>query len=164
MFEEFKSDVTEWITKWVSVPNATFGHIPCPYAIAALAVNHIDWQFAKDSDDLRDLLDITAFDLEKPVLIIGMHRDSITPAELIDTVHTMNRTIMRRGLVALEDHPDDEEIVSNTKMNQGEWVLVMVQSLKKLNTASESLKGMGYYDNWTKEELADVVEWRFKKY
>jgi hypothetical protein len=67
---------------------------------------------------------------------------------------------MPKGLVALEDHPDDIEVVNGATMNQGTWALVLIQESSKLKAASDMLKKQGYYDNWTQEQLDDVVNWR----
>ena len=76
-------------------------------------------------------------------------------------IEKINRVIlMPNGLVALEDHPTSVEIVNGAKMNQGKWILVLIQSIDKLNRASEILKKQGYYDNWSQENLAEVVNWR----
>ena len=55
----------------------------------------------------------------------------------------------------------NEEIINGAKMNFCLCSLVLVQRLSKLNNASNILKEKGYYKNWSKENLADVVNWRF---
>ena len=67
---------------------------------------------------------------------------------------------MSKDIVALEDHPDDEEDVNGVKMNFGKCIIILVQRLSKINEASELLKKKGYYDVWSKENLDDVVNWR----
>jgi hypothetical protein len=54
----------------------------------------------------------------------------------------------------------NEENINGAKMNFGLCSLVLVQRLSKLNNASKVLKEKGYYDNWSKENLDDVVTWR----
>ena len=48
-------------------------------------------------------------------------------------------------------------------MNNGEWAIVLVQSKEKLDKASAILERQGYYNNWSKENLDDVVNWRMSK-
>ena len=67
---------------------------------------------------------------------------------------------MPSGLVALEDHPHDPEIIAGEPMNQGTWAILLVQATAKLNAASKMLAKQGYYDLWTQEQLDDVVNWR----
>jgi len=45
-------------------------------------------------------------------------------------------------------------------MNFGKCSLILVQRLSKLTEASNILKEKGYYDNWSQENLDDVVIWR----
>ena len=54
---------------------------------------------------------------------------------------------MNKDIVALEDHPNDPEILNGEAMNFGKCSLVLVQRLSKLNTASTILKKQGYYDD-----------------
>jgi hypothetical protein len=68
---------------------------------------------------------------------------------------------MTKDIVALEDHPNDPEILSGETMNFGKAILVLVQRLSKLNGASKILKKQGYYDKWPDENYDDVVRWRF---
>ena len=88
----------------------------------------------------------------------------MTPKEVSDTVKTFNDNAMKNkvDIVALEDHPDDPEILNGVSMNFGKATLILVQRLTKLNTASKILKKKGYYDNWPEENYDDVVKWRFK--
>jgi hypothetical protein len=68
---------------------------------------------------------------------------------------------MYEDIVALEDHPNDPEIINGVKMNFGKCILVLVQRLSVINRKSEWLRAEGYYDNWSEENLDDVVNWRF---
>ena len=87
----------------------------------------------------------------------------MTPKELSTMVTDFNDIAMSKDIVALEDHPNDPEILNGASMNFGKCILVLVQRLSKLNNASEILKNQGYYDNWPKENYDDVVRWRFQK-
>lgn len=164
--KEFIEDVSSWIHEFVSVHSETLGHIPCPFAKQALLDDKIIWHTAKSIDDLEKLTiwlsDKTIWN-SKEVLIIGMEEHTIRPKDLYRNIEKINRDIlMPNGLIALEDHPASVEIVNGTKMNQGKWILVLIQSIDKLNRASEILKKQGYYDNWSQENLDEVVSWRYK--
>ena len=67
---------------------------------------------------------------------------------------------MPKDIVSLEDHPNDVEIVNGVQMNFGLCGIVLIQRLSKLNKASKILRKQGYYKNWSKQNLEDVVEWR----
>lgn len=162
---QLKADVSKWIMDWVSVHNEQLGSIPCPFAKQALLTNKINWVVASNVNDLQAMLkSLPLTGLGNEVLVIGLDRKDISSMELISTVHLLNEiTLMPNNIVALEDHPDDEELINGVKMNQGTWALVLIQALDKLNNASTTLEAQGYYKNWPKEAYDDVVAWRFKK-
>ncbi len=165
MIEKLKADVATWILDWVSVHNEQLGVVPCPFAKQALITNKIDFTIAGNTEVLYSLLDMVAkVGLKNEVLIIGMNKSTITPIDLSYLIKDVNLSLLiPAGYVALEDHPDDNEIINGVKMNQGAWVLVLLQGTEKLNQASLLLKKQGYYDNWSQESYDDVVSWRFKK-
>ena len=68
---------------------------------------------------------------------------------------------MLKDYVVLEDHPESEEFINGVKMNFGACGLMILQRLSKLNTAADQLQKKGYYNTWSKENLADVVNWRY---
>lgn len=163
--DELKSDVAAWIVEWVSKENRSLGHPPCPFALNALERNQIDWLCCESSDELKTAFESLGTDaLGNEVLVIGMDPSSISPFDLSDmTKHANAELLMPNGLVALEDHPMDKEVISGQVMNQGKWALVLIQSLEKLNNASRILSKIGYYDRWTRDQMADVVDWRFNR-
>jgi hypothetical protein len=163
--DKLKKDIAEWVLNWVSVHNESLGTVPCPFAKQALLNNKIDFATASDVDGIKNLCQFyTIGGLNGEVFIIGIDKNSVLPATLSNLIKEVNSNIlMPAGCVALEDHPDDEEIINGVKMNQGTWALVLIQSLEKLNQASLILKKQGYYDNWTKESYDDVVSWRFNQ-
>ena len=55
-----------------------------------------------------------------------------------------------------------EELIDGVKMNHGKLVLVVIQRLERLNRFTKSLRKGNYYDKWSKENLDDVVNWRFE--
>lgn len=163
--EQLKADVSTWILEWVSQANSSLGMVPCPFARNALMGGKIDWATVPDAASLESMLRLLAINgLSNEVLIIGMDRGSISADKLSSLVRYVNTSVlMPNNIVALEDHPDDTEIVNGEAMNQGTWVLVLVQALDKINQASKILEKQGYYEHWSKEAYDDVVSWRFMK-
>jgi hypothetical protein len=164
--KEFIEDVSSWINEFVSVHNETLGHVPCPFAKQALIDDKIMWHTAQTIDDLEKIVIwLSDKDLwgQAEVLIIGMREHTVRPKDLYREIEKMNANIlMPKGLVALEDHPATVEVINGAKMNQGKWILVLIQSIDKLNRASDILKKQGYYDNWSQENLDEVVNWRLQ--
>lgn len=165
MIEELKNDIKEWVLNWVSVYNEQLQQVPCPFAKQALLSNKIDYAIAQDLDSVNGLCQLFAMEgLKNDILIIGMNKDCVTTNNLSNFIKNVNINIlMPANLVALEDHPDDVEVINEVKMNQGKWVLILIQSIDKINQASLMLQKQGYYDNWSQEAYDDVVSWRFKK-
>jgi hypothetical protein len=163
--EQLKEDIKIWILDWVSVYNEQLGTVPCPFAKQALLTNKIDYATAQDLDGVKGLLQLFAMGgINNDVLIIGVDKNNVTAQNLSLLVKDVNINIlMPAGFVALEDHPDDKEIINGVKMNQGTWALVLVQELDKINQASRMLLKQDYYKNWSQNEYDDVVSWRFLK-
>jgi hypothetical protein len=163
--EQLKEDIKNWILDWVSVYNEQLGTVPCPFSKQALLTNKIDYATAQDLDGVKGLLQLFAMGgIKNDVLIIGIDKSNVTAQNLSLLVKDVNINIlMPAGFVALEDHPDDEEIINGVKMNQGTWALVLVQELDKINQASRILLKQDYYKNWSQHEYDDVVSWRFLK-
>ena len=63
----------------------------------------------------------------------------------------------KRGYIALEDHPDEIELVKDVVLNNGKYAVVFLQNVNKLNTARTALQKQNYYVNWDAEYYADVV-------
>jgi len=152
-----RSYIEEWIEKFVSVHNDALNSIPCPFAKAALIKYH-------ETEDVGQSLSNTLnnWSDDAHVVVIYTSTSNYTPEELKTIVKDFNKVSMREDIVALEDHPDDEEIINGVKMNFGKCILILVQRLSVINRKSEWLKEQGYYDNWSEENLDDVVNWRFK--
>jgi hypothetical protein len=154
-----KDEIKRWVEEFVSVKNETLNKIPCPFAKQALLDDKIKYISTEHiSEALSDLVDNWTDNYE----VVVLYTDTLlyTPSEVSDIVKRFNELAMPRDIVALEDHPEDPEILNGVEMNFGKAILVLVQRLSKLNRASAMLKKQGYYDNWSQENYDDVVSWR----
>lgn len=161
MIQQFKKDMSDWILDWVSVYNENMKAIPCPFAKHALLSDNIQWQYVNSIYQLIEIY--TDFDLEKEVAIIGFAKGSIPYDMLAALTEDANIDFMRRDLVALEDHPEKDEILFGENMNHGKWGFIAIQKLSKLNRASEQLARQGYYKDWPQKNYDEVVAWRYEK-
>ena len=161
-FEQFKQDIKTWVLDWVSQHNESLGHIPCPFAKQAILQDKIEYLWCDSSADLNiTLVGIVEQGLPNEVVAIGMDPNNISPQDLsMITKHANDRWLMPMGLVALEDHPYDPEIIAGERMNQGTWAILLIQATEKLNAASKILAKQGYYDRWSQGQIDDVVTWR----
>lgn len=156
------SDIKNWIEKFVSVHNETIGQVPCPFAKQAMLDERINY-VSGGKHTITPLLNSLAsnWDDKYEVVVVYSDKNELTPNQLKILVDDFNKFARDKDVVALEDHPDDPEILNGVSMNFGKAILILVQRLSKLNKASDILKKKGYYDNWPKENYDDVVKWRF---
>lgn len=151
-------DLYNWIDTFVTQHNDTFGGVPCPYARKAMRDKTVDVRESVNlPQDLNNLLD---WDDKFEAVILHTHPRMHTVEGLNTFVEIWNRKARDKDLVALEDHPEDIEIVKGVQMNYGKAILIIVQRLSKLNEASDHLADLGYYDEWDEESYKKVVAWR----
>jgi len=154
-----EADIKKWVEEFVSVRHETLDIIPCPFAKQALMKDTIKYvPTERIGETLADLVD--AWTDKYEVVVLYTDTELYTPQEVSDIVERFNKLAMPRDIVALEDHPNDPEILNGVEMNFGKAILVLVQRLSKLNKASAILKQTGYYNNWPEENYTDVVKWR----
>lgn len=165
--ENLKKDIENWITSFVSKHNEKLNSVPCPYAKQAWAEHKV---YVEKLCSFNELLEkCKAENLEnllsdKEVIVFGFDTNDInlTNQELINLLDWFNESLMRRDIVILEDDFRNPEEISGVNMNQGTWILLLIQNLSKLNKASKMLEKQGYYKNWDDKNLEDIVKWRYK--
>ena len=86
--------------------------------------------------------------------------DQFTAKETVQLAKELNEFFMSKDVVILEDHPKINEYVKDVKLNNGHYILFLVQSLSKLNKFSKILESGPYYHNWSKSYLKEVKGWR----
>jgi hypothetical protein len=157
-----KQDLSDWIINFLDVPQAVLNNVaPCPFAKAALLSNKI--KFVIGSDNIvNDMLALNAqWDAEYEGVVL-IYPSDIDAVNFSDSVEYVNNLFYRHsGLLALEDHPQIPETIAELRFNNGKYAVVIVQRAEKLHKASEMLNKRGYYKNWTKEDLDNVVNWRW---
>ena len=68
--------------------------------------------------------------------------------------------LLAADMLALEDHPDDQEIVNGVCMNQGTYAMALVQSLSDLDAKAKTMADKGFYDSWPEEYLEQLFQHR----
>lgn len=154
-------DVINWITGFVEKPNPLLnGWAPCPYARAARAQNkiRIDIGIAP----WLDLRQISWHGMPDLDVIVKIYDPQEWPLDRFRAEWQSAQTefLSPKGLLCLEDHPDDPESVNGVSMNQGTWALLLVQSQSKLAEAAEQLAARGYYDGWPEQYLESLFHGR----
>jgi hypothetical protein len=162
-FEQTKQDIISWIENFLEKSNSNLGNwAPCPYARQARVNNSVSIKFA----ETREFDDVIRESLEtlenKEVVVVCFDHLTIDPISLQDYVKNMNNMLLPINYVILEDHPASPEYINGVCMNFGKCGLLLIQKLDKLNSASDQLCEKGYYSHWTRDNLDDVVNWRYK--
>lgn len=157
--QEVTAKLLQWMQEFVEVPNPSLGNwSPCPYARQARMSNNI--LIKQGTTPYADCVSLTDYDWSKEVVVFWY--EQYDPNMFIAEVNQANQELMPNNIVVLEDHPDTEEIVSKIKMNFGFCPIIVAQQLDKLNAAADQLRSKGYYNSWSKQDLDNIVNWRYK--
>lgn len=163
----FEDSVKTWIKDFLSINNKAFNNLaPCPFAKQAMLDEKIVYRYIDPIERLT-MSEYISCELEnysyhwpkgKEVVVLGCDKNLISTDDLSDTVEdSMERFLDNRGYIALEDHPDAKEKVLDVCVNQGEYVLVLLQEKQKLQRARNILRKQDYYKYWTEEYYSEVV-------
>ena len=158
--------IQNWINNFVTQPNPVFGNLPpCPFARKAIVDNKVEFQEMLGTTNYATLYQtIFNFDWEtKDVLCMILPANHFSAKETTTIAHDLNSYFMTRDIVVLEDHPKIMETVNSVKLNNGEYILFLAQSLSKLNHFSKVLESGPYYKNWSKSYLQSVKGFRENK-
>ena len=159
--ETVKQDIEQWIVDFVEVPHpALGGWAPCPYARRARLDR--DFEVRLGLAPIHDLIKISKTGIEgKGVIAIAYDPSHYTHEEFSSALDIANREfLLPNDLLALEDHPNDPEIVNGIAMNQGTYALALVQSLSDLNEKARLVAKAGFYDSWPEEYLEMLFKHR----
>lgn len=153
-------ELLKWIEEFVEKPHPSMGNWPpCPYARQARLTNNID--IREGIDPLTDCLKMQHDSWLKEVVVYWYDHTKFPADAFVLNVEQANQQLLKKDIVALEDHPDAEEIVSGIKMNFGYCAIIVIQKNSKLNSAADQLKEKGYYDTWSQDDLDKIVTWRY---
>jgi len=160
--EEAKSFLTDWVLKFLDVPQRVLNDIaPCPYAKHAIINGKVNFVLGSDNV-IQDMLIISANWEEQYEGIVLIYSPDKNVNEFIDSVNYVNEMYYQNcGLIALEDHPQIQENICNINFNNKKYAIIIVQKAEKLRNASEILNKRGYYKNWSTQDLDNVVNWRW---
>jgi hypothetical protein len=152
--------LTDWIVKDLSVQHEQLaGLSKCPFARKAYLDGKVGFVLVQ-ADALSEIMAAAEhWDDSREVLVFILSND-LSPDALWSLMDALNQEYMPRDLVFLDDHVAVPEQQLGLSFNNGRYNLLMMQRLSKLDLASRKLKMLGYYKNWTKEYLDQVVTWR----
>ena len=155
--------IKNWISDFVTRPNPVFGNLPpCPYAQKAIVQGKVKFLELDGLGEFGTIFThIWDFNFDKKdVLCIIAEPDQYTAKETVAIADKLNQAFMPLDVVILEDHPKIKEKVKTVKLNNGHYILFLVQRLSKLNMYSKMLEKGPYYRNWSKKYLNSVKNFR----
>ena len=154
-------DIERWIANFVEVPHPALGDwAPCPYARKARLER--DYTIRVGINPYFDLLNVARDGLGgRSVLILVYDPNEFFYSQFSSDVHAANdEALLRNDMLALEDHPGDQEIVNGICMNQGTYALALVQSLSDLNYKAKLVAKNDFYKEWPEEYLQALFQHR----
>ena len=159
--EQVQADIESWIENFLEVPHPALGGFsPCPYARSARLKK--SYAVYLGVDPYYDLKNRGRQGMgDKEVVIYVYDPKEWNHHMLSSSIELVNQEVLLpRDMIALEDHPDDAEIVNGVCMNQGTYALALVQSLSDLNTKARLMASKGFYHNWPEEYLQGLFQHR----
>ena len=156
-----KSDIERWITDFVEVPHpALGGWPPCPYAKKARLERDFDVRIGMDP--YFDLVNLAKDGLGGKSVVVFAYDPKVWHYDIFSfSLKAANENfLLDKDILALEDHPADQEIVNGICMNQGTYAMAMCQSLSDLNVKARHMASKGFYDAWPEEYLTALFQHR----
>jgi hypothetical protein len=156
-----QADIESWIQNFVEVPHpALGGWAPCPYARKARLDR--DFEVRLGLAPMHDLIRISKEGLGGKSVVIIVYDPVVHPyKDFSSALNIANKEfLLPNNLLALEDHPEDPEIVNGVAMNHGTYALALVQGLSDLNNKAQLVAKKGFYDTWPEEYLTALFKHR----
>lgn len=153
---DIQQQLLDWLQNFVEVPHPSLGNWPpCPYARQARLANGIEIRSGQSL--ITDGAAAVANSLWRKEVVVYYYDIDQWPVDKFQREHRqLNALLNLHGLISLDDHPGDPELVNGVSMNFGPAALAIIQERKKLDAAAETLYNKGYYHGWTDEYFDQV--------
>ena len=154
------------LSKWfdhIQTPNSIGKYPICPFAAAAIKNNKVSIQGIEDVSNIETLIesiDILEYDV---TILYLLEYKKYTIEELRSIIILLNSKFNSVDKVILENEPRTPFFVNGVQTTFDDCYLILIQSLSKLNKHAEILKGTDYYSYWTKNQIDEVITWRYNE-
>lgn len=157
---EITQQLNDWLANFVEVPHpALGGWAPCPYARQARLNNQILIKLG--TEPIADTVSALSHGLWHQEVVIYCYQTQAMPGpEFAQCVQQINAFLHPLGVFALDDHPDNVEVVNGVTFNFGRCALMILQLTEKLDRAAAALAKKGYYQGWPEEYLSQLFHGR----
>lgn len=154
-----------WVSTFLAKPEPFLNNIPvCPYAEMAVNKDKINMVRCLESPLGCIEREVQKFIQTQKETVIFLSPSLCTENELDAMIHILREKYHTQDVWVLSDDPRVPETEGHLNFNFKESILVIIQSLTRLIEASEDLKKLGYYKNWSAEYFEVVVKKREKYY
>lgn len=155
-----QTQLLQWLETFVEVPHpALGGWPPCPYARQARLTGQIAIRLG--TNPMADAIEAVSHGLwQREVVIYCYDQKSSNGPEFAHSIKQINEFLRPYQMFALDDHPDNAEVVNGVSFNFGACALMILQLTEKLNTAARTLAAKGYYEGWPEEYLEQLFHGR----
>lgn len=160
LLDQVKQDIQKWLLDFVEQPHPALGNWPpCPYARKARLDGTLDIRLGTDpTQDLNGIMNQGMGPWEVIAFVYNPHQ--VDAIELSSAVTAQNPLLAKLNMIALEDHPQLPEVANGVRFNQGQYALIFVQGLAKLNEAAHALARQGFYSDWPESYLENLFAHR----
>lgn len=158
---QVQKDIESWLVNFVEVPHPSLGGWPpCPYARRARLDNR--YQVRLGSNPYEDLVNISYDGIGNYEVVILAYDPAQWGQDVFSKMLEAANTgyLLDKDLIALEDHPDDVEMVNGVCMNQGTYALALVQHQGELNNKAKLIAQRGFYHSWPEHYLQQLFNHR----
>jgi hypothetical protein len=163
LITEFKEYISDWILNDLSTPITLLNNLSkCPYAKTAYLEDKV--KFYDASETLFNVIDdiIETWDNNTTEVAI-INLGNISKENIETTVNMLNDWYIPLDFIFLDDHVENVERINDVVFNNGKYNVLFLQKKSKLDLATEKLKKLGYYKNWTEDYYNEVVSWRLNR-
>lgn len=153
-------EIMTWLETFVEQPHpALGGWPPCPYARQARITKQI--KILQGTTPWADAIAAVSHGLwQREVVIYCYDRGESSGEEFSHAIQQINEFLRPHRMFALDDHPDNAEVVNGVSFNFGPCALMILQLQEKLDVAARTLAAKGYYQGWPEEYLQQLFHGR----
>ena len=166
-----ENDLRDWSSKVLEVPNAVLGGLPaCPYAKEAWKQNKVS-VVETEHIGIESICQARKFDNTYDLVVVASYTFPSSYA-FTEFIEFLNNSFTKNDLHIMGFHPDygaedaDLDFLYEHDWESAiekEYAMMFIQSLSKVDDASQKLEKLGYYNVYPSDEYETLVVDRRKR-